>query len=543
VLVEPLRGSRLVDDLLAGRPAAAAFYAGHPRDPAALRRKLEETAARFDRRARERAAAALRPASPGAEERLRRFVEEGGAMVTTGQQAGLFTGPLYTVHKILTAIRLAEALERELGTVVLPVFWAASEDHDFVEVRHAEAVTHLGELRTVSVAATSPVPVPVGEMRLGNDVDSALDEFLQTLGISADLSTHFKQNLLADYRPGVTVGDAFVGAILRLFADFDLCVTHAADEALKRASARVLLGDLERAEEHERLLVGQSERMAAAGYPPQAVVMEGGTNVFYHGPAGRERLYVERGGFVAKDSRRHFKLDDLRRLLEDNPKALSPNVFLRPVVESAVFPTLAYVGGPAETVYFGQTRPLFETFGIGMPLVFPRFAATIVPPEAEAARAEAGVEAGELARPEHELWERVARLHLPAEVWESVAGLRTALVGGFGRVIDAAHGIDPNLDLAVGARRDRALLEVAKAERKIVRHFKKRRPELARALRLARSHLRPLGLPQERVLTVFQYLPREPRLLHRLAEGMTVELRSGEPEPASEEPEELAPAG
>lgn len=523
VRVSRVRGTRLVQDYLAGDPRAAAFYDGNPADPAAWRAKLAEVSARFGRAERERAAAALAPTSAGAAERLRRFVDEGGAMVTTGQQAGLFTGPLYTIHKILSAVRLAEALEQSLGIVVLPVFWAASEDHDFAEVNHAYATDAGGELRRVAVAASTRVAVPMSEMRLGDDVEAALATFAQS--VSGDGDADASVALLRDaYRPGVTVADAFRAAIVSLFADFDLLVTDAADPALKAASAEVLLGELANAAEHERLIGEQTAALGAAGYTTQVTLVEGATNVFWHGPAGRERLYRDGDGFEAKDARRHFTLDELRTVLAADPRALSPNVFLRPVAESAVFPTLAYVGGPAETAYFAQVRPLFAAFGIRPPLAFPRFGATIVPVEVAEARRRAGVEDEDLALPAHELWERVARRHMPAGLWERIAALRTALVDGFGAVMDGAREIDPNLDPAVGARRNRALLEVAKSERTVVRHFKQRNPGLERDVRLVRNHLRPLGIPQERALTVFQYLARDPSLLRRIASAMVVEI-------------------
>jgi hypothetical protein len=118
--------------------------------------------------------------------------------------------------------------------------------------------------------------------------------------------------------------------------------------------------------------------------------------------------------------------------------------------------------------------------------------------------------------------------------------LRRDLVSGFGAVADVADGIDPNLLAAVGSRRNRALLEVARAERTIVRHFKQRNGALEREVRRVRNHLHPRGTPQERVLTVFQYLPIDPTLLHRLAAGMTIEFaRSTAPVEAPEP----APAG
>jgi bacillithiol biosynthesis cysteine-adding enzyme BshC len=532
--VAQVRGNRLVDDYLAGRPSAAAFYEGNPADLSAWRAKLAEVRARFGRAERERAAAALAPTSARAAERLRRFVDEGGAMVTTGQQAGLFTGPLYTVHKILSAIRLAEALEQALGVVVLPVFWVASEDHDFAEVNHAFATDEDGALRRVSVAATSPVAVPMSEMRLGGDIDAALDEYAEIVSGDGDAGDWL--TLLRDaYRPGATVAEAFRAAITALFADFDLLVTDAADPVLKAASAEVLLAELAHAAEHERMVAAQTASLAAAGYPQQVALVEGATNVFWHGPAGRERLVRDGDGFAAKDANRHFTLDELRGVLEADPRALSPNVFLRPVVESSVFPTLSYVGGPAETAYFAQVRPLFAAFGIRAPLVFPRFGATITPREIEATAERLGIGDATLREPEHEIWELVARHAMPQDLWRRLARLRQVLISEWSVVIDLAKDIDPNLRDAVGARRNRALLETFKSERTIIRHFKARHPELARDVRLVRNHLRPNGIPQERVLTPFQYLGREPDLLHRLAAEMQVEF-APEREPAEPVP-------
>ena len=521
----PIQGSRLIDDYLAGVPAISAFYAGHPLDGAAYRAKLAEVQGRFDRAARERAAAALRPTSAGAAERLRRFVEEGGAVVTTGQQAGLFTGPLYTVHKILSAIRLAAALEAELGVVVLPVFWVASEDHDFAEVNHAWAVDAAGELRPFSVTATDGRPIPMSEMRLGTDVETAFEGFAKTVGINADAHT-LLATVRAAYQPGRTVAEGFADAIVELFSGFDLLVVDAADPALKTASAEILLAEAAHAGEHERLVSEQTAALEAAGYSSQVTVAEGASNLFIHGTAGRERLQRDGDGFHAPEMRRRFTHAELAELLRADPRALSPNVFLRPVVESAVFPTLAYVGGPAETAYFAQIRPLFEVFGIRMPLVFPRFSAVITPEEADGARAELAITDAELRLPEHELLERLARRRIPPPVAEALTALRESLVSGFGAVIGAAHEVDANLDLAIGARRNRALLEAAAAERKIIRHVKRNAPVLRRGSRLARNHLRPRGEPQERVLTIFQYLARQPTLLHDLAAAIHVELRS-----------------
>jgi bacillithiol synthase len=521
-----------VDDYRAGRPAAARFFAGRPDDLGAFRDKLDEVRRRFGRAERERAAAAVRPTSPGAAARLARFVEEGGAMVTTGQQAGLFTGPMYTIHKILTAIRLAEALEEALGIVVLPVFWSASEDHDFAEVNHADVVDGAGKLHRLTVAATDARPLPMSEMRLGEDVDRASGELRELVSSHARTGVDFTR-LLDAYQPGKTVAGAFRETIQRLFAGFDLLVTEASDPQVKLGSAAVLRGAVEDAAEHERLLHQRTAEMEAAGYAAPVTVMPDAANVFFHGPAGRERLAKSGDGWVARDARMHFTTEEIAARMQAEPGAFSPNVFLRPVVESAVFPTLAYVGGPAETAYFAQIGPLFRAYGIRPPVAYPRLSVRLVPEEAaEKARALALTEE-ELRLPEHELLAAVAKRRLPAEVSERLHALRVGLIEGFGELMDIGAGIDWNLDMALGARRNRALLEVADAERKILAHFKKADPGITRDLPFVRNHLAPQGTPQERLLNVFSYLAVRPTLLEDIAARMEIAFRA---EPADPPP-------
>lgn len=522
IQVRPLRGSTLVEDYLRGEGKAAPYFEGRPFDVESYREKLAEVRGRFDRAARERVAAAVRPTSARAAERLRDFVEKGGAVVTTGQQAGLFGGPLYTVHKILTALRLAEALERELGEIVLPVFWIASEDHDFNEVRHVEAVDERGSLRSFSVAATDPHAVPMSDMKLGEDIESAVDEFSHLL-CEYGSSDEWIRQIRDTYRSGVTVADAFRALTESLFSGFDVLVTDAADPAVKEASLHVLLGEAEHAAEHERLVRERSDALAADGYVTQVVVVPETANLFFHGPRGRERLVRKDGAWLAPEARVRFSDQELAEAIRSDPRSFSPNVFLRPVVESAVFPTLAYVGGPAETAYFAQIGPLFRAFGIRAPVVFPRFSATIAPSEAEETLGDLGLEMADLAPPLHEVLHRVARDRVPAAVADGLAALRASIVDRYAVLMDAAGEIDPTLSHALGSARNRALLGAADAEQKILRQLKRRDAGLLRAVAVARNHLRPNGVPQERVLNVFPYLAEYgPSLLHDLAEQMTV---------------------
>lgn len=537
-----------MDDYRAGRPEAARFFSGHPADLRAFRDKLDEVRRRFGRAERERAAAAVRPTSPSAAARLARFVEEGGAMVTTGQQAGLFTGPLYTVHKILTAIRLAQALEETLGIIVLPVFWSASEDHDFAEANHADVVDGAGKPRRLAVQPTDPRPLPMSEMRLGADVDGVSGEMREILASHGCTDDHLAR-FLEPYQPGRTVAEAFRETVERLFAGVDLLVTEASDPHVKQGSIAVLRGAVDDAAEHERLLRERTAEMEAAGYTAPVTVMPDAANVFFHGPAGRERLARAGDRWIAREAGLRFSGEEIAARMQEEPAAFSPNVFLRPVVESAVFPTLAYVGGPAETAYFAQIGPLFRAYGIRPPVAYPRLSVRLVP-EAAAERARTlALTEEELRLPEHELVSAVARRRLPAHVNERLHALRAALVDGFGQLMDAGMEIDFNLDVALGARRNRALLEVAEAEHKILAHFKKADPGITRDLPFVRNHLAPGGKPQERVLNVFPYLALQPTLLADIAERMEIAFDAGPPPvpdgalhaPARREPAGVSP--
>ena len=182
ILVSRPAGAPVVRAYLDADPRALAFYTGHFADMDAYRAKAAEVDGRFARESRSRAAAALTVPPAGDANRLRRFVDEGGYMVTTGQQPGLFGGPLYNLYKGITALRLARTLEARLGKPVLPVFWIASEDHDWAEANHTFLVGVDNELHGPSLGAPDPALQPaLHRVPMGPAAPALLDDFLQHL--------------------------------------------------------------------------------------------------------------------------------------------------------------------------------------------------------------------------------------------------------------------------------------------------------------------------------------------------------------------------
>lgn len=517
-----LGGSSLVRAYLSG--SGVPFFSGHPASLEAYRTKLAEVRGRFGLAERARVARAVRPASPDAEARLRRFVEEGGAVVTTGQQAGFLTGPLYTVYKACTAIRLAEALEAALGVVVLPVFWTASEDHDWEEVNHAHLSDRAGHLHRVELPGGDPLPLPMSDRTLGTEVESTLDDVRQVLLGYEDTSTLVKR-ILANWSPGISVARAFSGSMLELFSGTALCVTEASDPTIKAATAGVLRRSLERALYEEARLKERVDALRAAGHREQVPILDGATNVFHHGDEGRVRLYRRGEDFGVLGRREAYPREKLLTQLISEPERFSPNVLLRPVVESAFFPTLAYVGGPAEVSYFAQLGVLFEERGMEPPVVVPRFSATLMEEWVGEGMAELGLSLEELRRPRHELVQAIVRRAVPREIAARLEALGERVAGGYRELIEAAEPLDATLVGALASLRNESLARVGRSERKILRAVQRRERPRIELLDRVRDQVYPEEAPQERVLNVLPFLAAGGRgLVERILAAIRIDF-------------------
>jgi bacillithiol biosynthesis cysteine-adding enzyme BshC len=528
--VQRLEGPRLALDYQAGAPALAPFFTGSPRDPAAYRRKAGELRRRFHGDQRRRIAGALRASSPAASARLERVLAEDGFFVTTGQQAGLFTGPLYTIYKALTAARLAEHLERVLDVPVAPLFWVAADDHDWEEVDHVHLLDPANQLHRIALAAPADAPpASMARRRVGPGIEatsSALGELLPDTAFKAEVL----ELIRAAYRPEATVAGAFRDMLERLLAPFDVLLVDSADPLVKELACPVLEREAELAAEHEARVAAQTDRLVAAGYHAQVAVGAGASNIFYEDEGGRERLVRADGGWQLRRTKRSFDDDELRVLLRAAPERFTPNVLLRPVVESALFPTLAYVAGPGELSYYGQIGCLFRGHDIDMPLVYPRASVVIVEGKVRKVLDKFDLTPEDFRQPVHELVSRVAREELPAEVTASLDFLRRSIGDGYQRLAGAAAQIDPTLGPSLGGARHASLSQVEEVEKKIVGHLKKRNAIVLEQVEKAHANLRPTGQAQERVLNVVQYLARYGTdLLGAVHRAIAVEVEAASP--------------
>lgn len=503
-----IAGSDLVSDYLSGSGRAPDFYRVDPADPAAYESKARELDERFGKEERRRAVELVSVPAGGDPERLERLVEDGGYFVTTGQQPGLFTGPLYSVYKALSAVERARWLEESLGRPVVPLFWVASEDHDWEEVSHTVVADVENDLREIRLDSPVNGKEPaLHRISLDEGIDDARSRLEGALP-DTDFSEPYLELIRRAYRPGNTLPSAFQTVLEEILGPFGICFVQAHERGLKDASLPLLLRELERSEDHEAILQDRSEELTEAGYHVQVPILEGGVNLFLEGPEGRERLYRTGDGYELRQSGTELSSGEIRARAEDDPLALTPNALLRPVVESAVFPTLSYVAGPGETAYFAQISELFQEHGLGMPVVAPRSSMTVVEKKNRKVLDKFGLELPELERPFHELASRVAREEVPPEVQRALGKFRGAVSEHARSLQDVATEIDPTLKGPIENARSTAALALDDVEKKIVQAVKRQDAIALSQLEKAQAHLFPRGRPQERVMNVFYFLVR-----------------------------------
>ena len=406
--------------------------------------------------------------------------------VTTGQQPGLFTGPLYTIHKALSAIALAQRLEAERRTPVVPVFWVAGDDHDFAEANHTWVLDAAGKAARIVLRerpADAPL-LPLYREPCGSDAAAAL------AALSAALpDTEFKAETvqwLGDaYAAGTNLADACATAINVLLGARGLAVFRAYDRAAKRAAAATILRGL------------------------GATLEDDLTPVLVEGRAGRDRLRAERdGAFVTRRSGERFPRADLERIAVHEPERLSPNVLLRPAVEAALFPTVAYAAGPGEIEYFPDAAALAGRLGLQTPPSVARWSGLVVESRVAKVLEKHGLTPADLNGTTGALEARIVREALPREVADLLTALRTQIETDYARLGAAVERIDPTLERTAQSARNAALAGTHDVEKKLLASLKRTNATLVGQLARARAALAPEGKPQERVYTVASLLAR-----------------------------------
>jgi bacillithiol biosynthesis cysteine-adding enzyme BshC len=428
---------------------------------------------------------AIKPTGAAAA-RLAKSAGGKGLVITTGQQPGLFGGPLMTLVKALSARALADVLQETIGIPVAPVFWAATDDADFEEAARVSLALE-GGARELSLEQTSPAGTPMTRVPMGGDVERLSALLRDACGSTphADYLTR----ALERYKSGATVGDAYVALLREVLEPFEIAVLDVSHESIGRASADVTARAATRAEAVAAAVKRRGEEIVAAGYTPQVDEVPGLSVVFINEHGAKRRL-PQAEAIEWKAS---------------GDAWLSSTVLLRPVLERALLPTAAYVGGPGEVAYFAQVTAVADALDLPRPLVVPRWSTTIIEPRVQKMLDDLGVNQESIADP-HAVEGKLARIRVPAEMDAGLRGLREGLQKELDRLARANDGVVANEVLEGVKRTIEHRLE--RLERRVVAGVKRRETDLMRAIGTARGALYPHGAKQERKLAWVPFLAR-----------------------------------
>jgi bacillithiol biosynthesis cysteine-adding enzyme BshC len=299
--------------------------------------------------------------------------------IITGQQVGLFTGPLYTLYKTLTVLKLTEQLSRQFPDYnFVPVFWLEGEDHDIDEVSSFTFLDASNELLRLQYQYNDKTGGKnvgaVGDICFDESIGALFESLRQSL-LPTEFSAKVMELFKNAYQKGMTFSRAFIHLFSVLLEDSGLIFFDPHNADTKKILTPIFEHEIKNISKTCQLVITQSERIEQqyhAQVKPRAV------NLFMYNNGGRYALEPHADGFSLKGTRRTFNMEEITGLLHSDPNLFSPNVVLRPICQDYLFPTLAYVAGPSEVAYFAQFKLLYEEFCIPEPIIYPRCSVTII---------------------------------------------------------------------------------------------------------------------------------------------------------------------
>jgi len=478
--------------------------------PSHLTEHLTEVRRRYQLR-REDVAAVLRRsharlgASAATLENLDRLAQPTTFVVIGGQQPGLLTGPLYTVYKAISIIKLAKDLQRQFPYEFVPLFWNAGDDHDWAEVNHACVLDGAGHLQRLEYPGDPQFEGwSVGEMPLGRGalaVIRRLSELLTDQGFTSDVEAL----LLETAEASATFGEWFSRLMLSLFHQHGLIMVEPGLTDLKRLAIPLFEQALESPLVPSQLANDTGDDLEARGYRRQLHKDPTLCSFFVREHGRREAVRYAKGVF--RSGSRTYTRAELKAILQDSPERFSPNALLRPVMSEFLFPTAAFIGGAGELNYFAQTRRIYQYFDVPMPVPYLRLGCTLIDHPTARILEKYQLSPLTLRDPDRALTEWIrARADIAAPaLWHS---LRAQIYQPYIDLKGQVRAVDPTLETSLEGTLNYMLFRLGKFEKKLLRQLKKAEHLTATQLRRAAVALFPGSGLQERRLNSMSYLSR-----------------------------------
>ena len=465
----------------------ATFYPYLPLRPDSFQRAAD--AIDFSQEQRQKLIAALRVQNADSP-LLHKLAQPGTVAVVTGQQVGLFSGPLYTIYKALTAIHLAERLTRE-GIPAVPVFWLPTEDHDFSEVNQAWALdAHHCPVKFEAVAHPFPNQ-PVGGVRLESVPIEQLRQALTGCPFADDAVDMVQKS----YWPGATFGEAFASLLDRLLAGFPILRVDAMLPEFRSLAAPLLREAVLKAPQLTPQLLERNKALNEAGYHAQVHIENSTSLVFLLENGQRLALRRQNGDYLA--GKHKYAAAELA----DRAHELSPNALLRPVVQDSMLPTIAYVGGPAELAYLAQSEVLYRNLLGRQPLALHRAGFTLIDAHAHKAMNRYRLELTDFFHGEEALRVKAARMLVDPQLKSRIAAARDTAVASLSGMRTDLAGFDRSTAKALEKSWRKIEYQFDRIQRKVEREALTRDERAARDVAALNALIFPKHKLQERLFS------------------------------------------
>jgi bacillithiol biosynthesis cysteine-adding enzyme BshC len=446
-------------------------------------------------------------------ENIARF-RAGACAVVTGQQVGLFGGPVFSIYKALTAVKLAQEAQA-LGIDCVPIFWLATEDHDLDEVNQVRIPAHEGHLEQIVSATQAGKDAPVGTITFGPEISDTISHAATLLGESETTK------LLAEtYRPRETFGTAFAKLFTRIFADSGVILLDGSDPELDSLAAPLYRSVIERSSELNQALLQRDQQLQDAGYHQQVRVTNSSTLLFLIRNGSRVPVHAARSNeFVIGTGDEKSSPEQLMELAKSSPQSFSPNVLLRPVVQDFLLPTLTYVGGSAEVAYFAQAAVVYENLLGRVTPIVPRFSATLIESKLQALLEKYKLSLLDVFRGPGELRDKIGAHLLPTNLQASFDQATAAVERSMKAVEESLAQLDKTLVESAKNAESKMLYQITNLRSRAARAELRQSEIVGRHAEALSNFLYPNKTLQEREFAGVYFLARHGReLLNGLLE-------------------------
>ncbi len=427
--------------------------------------------------------------------------------VVTGQQVGIFGGPLYTIYKTITAIKLAEELKKKHPSYdFVPIFWIEGEDHDFAEMNNIGGLRADGMFAKVEYLPGGEMPTKnmgaVGELVFDQTLEqtlASLESMLQKTEFTEPVLTMLKRA----YAPGRTFNGAFAAWMNLLFHERGLVFVSPNDPTLKRMMSSLFEREISNFPKTSQLVIERSAELEESYY---AQIKAKSVNLFLFHKNGRYLIEPREHDFSLKGTRHFISPEELNTIAREAPEQLSPNVVLRPIAQDTILPTVAYVAGPSEVAYNAQLGPVYDFFDVVRPVVYPRASASFASERLERLIEKYQLQPRDFFEKPEVLTSRIVAQISEVNLDQLFVEAKKRMDDGYKELAFGLREVDPTLIGALEGVQSKGDHNLQVLKEKSAAAQKRRNETVVRQIEKASQEIMPGGSLQERNLSIIYFM-------------------------------------